>query len=348
MRLLIATDAWYPQVNGVVRSLEETVRAGEPMGLKASFVTPAGFRTWPLPFYPEIQLALTTPKAVARAIEAEDPDTIHIATEGPIGVLTRLWCLRNGVPFTTSYHTRFPEYLRARAPVPLRLSYAALRRFHAPATVTMVSTPSLKRDLEARGFAHLGFWAKGVDTDLFTPDRRDDLNLGGPVFLYVGRVAVEKNVEAFLALDLPGRKVVVGDGPQRADLEARFPDAAFLGVLQGEALARVFASADVFVFPSLTDTYGLVQLEALASGVPVAAFPVAGPLDVLEGCRAAALDPDLKAAALRALDLSRTEARAFAERFSWSACARQFIDLAATAVSANRRGGHGTPAAIGA
>ncbi|MCZ8374682.1 MAG: glycosyltransferase family 1 protein [Beijerinckiaceae bacterium] len=332
MRLLVATDAWRPQVNGVVRTIEETARAGADFGVETVLLTPERWRTVPLPSYSEIRLALALPGAAARAIEAERPDAVHIATEGPIGLMTRRWCLAKGMPFTTSYHTKFPEYLRARIPVPLALSYRALRRFHAPARTVMVATPTLRRELESRGFDNLGYWSRGVDTTLFHPARRVDLGLPGPIFLCVGRIAVEKNVVAFLELDLPGTKLVVGDGPDRAELQARYPAARFVGAKHGEELASVFASADVFVFPSLTDTYGLVQLEALAAGTPVAAFPVPGPIDVLGDCPAAVLSPDLRAAALAALEKPRHAARAFAERHTWHASAREFFGHVARSV----------------
>jgi glycosyltransferase involved in cell wall biosynthesis len=332
MRLLVATDAWRPQINGVVRTIEETARACADFGVETVMLTPERWRTVPLPSYSEIRLALAMPGTVARAIEAERPDAVHIATEGPIGLMTRRWCLAKGMPFTTSYHTKFPEYLRARVPVPLALSYRALRRFHAPARTVMVATPTLRGELAARGFDNLGYWSRGVDTALFHPARRVDLGLPGPIFLSVGRIAVEKNVAAFLKLDLPGTKLIVGDGPDRAELEAKYPAAQFVGAKHGEELATVFASADVFVFPSLTDTYGLVQLEALAAGTPVAAFPVPGPIDVLADCPAAVLSHDLRAAALAALDKPRDAARAFAERHSWHVSAREFFGHVARSV----------------
>ena len=325
MHVLVATDAWHPQVNGVVRSIEETARAATAYGVRISVLTPEQFRTVPMPFYKEIRLALAGPRGVARAIAQAKPDTVHIATEGPIGWLVRRWCLANGMAFTTSYHTKFPEYVAARLPIPESLVYALMRRFHAAATTTLVATQTLRRELEAHGFDNLGLWGRGVDTRLFDPQKRVDLGLPGPIFLHVGRLAVEKNVEAFLQLALPGTKLVVGDGPARAMLEARYPQAVFVGAKRGEDLASYFASADAFVFPSLTDTFGLVQLEALASGLPVAAFPVAGPLDVVGECKAAILREDLREAALQALDCSREEARAFALTRSWDACAFEFV-----------------------
>ncbi|HYF56266.1 MAG TPA: glycosyltransferase family 1 protein, partial [Salinarimonas sp.] len=275
--------------------------------------------------YPEIRLALARPGRVAAMIREAAPDCVHIATEGPIGYAARRACLAQGRSFSTSYHTRFPEYLAARAPVPERWSYAALRRFHNAGSACMVSTPSLARELTGRGFLNVVPWTRGVDTDLFRPREDACPDWPRPIFLSVGRLAVEKNLEAFLALDLPGTKVVVGDGPDRARLEAIDPGARFLGALTGEALARVYAAADVFVFPSRTDTFGIVLLEALASGVPVAAYPVTGPLDVLGETGCGVLDWDLRAAALQALRIPRERCREEALAHSWAESARQFF-----------------------
>lgn len=335
MRILIATDAWTPQVNGVVRSLQNTAREAENLGAHIDFLTPADFRTLPMPSYPEIRLALATRSMVARRMDEIGADFIHIATEGPIGILARSVCLSRSKAFTTSYHTRFPEYLAARAPVPQSLSYAWLRRFHNAGAGVMVSTPTLRAELTTRGFRNIMSWSRGVDATLYRPRSRDEiadpsLDFTGPVFLYVGRVAVEKNLSAFLELDLPGTKVIVGDGPARAELEKRFPTTRFLGLRQGEDLARVYSAADVFVFPSLTDTFGIVLLEALASGLPVAAFPVTGPNDVIGAASPDApigmLSDDLRAAALGALSLDRRNARNFALNYSWRACTRQFLE----------------------
>ncbi len=326
MHVLIATDAWRPQINGVVRSLENVAAGAEACGATVSFLSPDMFRTVPMPNYREIRLAVTTRRQVARKVAAIAPDYIHIATEGPVGLKVRSVCLDENRPFTTSYHTRFPEYLAARMPVPRRLTYALLRRFHNAGAGVMVSSPSLERDLTARGFRNIMRWSRGVDGTLFRPRDEKVLDLPGPIFLFVGRVAVEKNIEAFLAADLPGSKVVVGDGPVRADLQARYPAATFLGALSGEPLARVYASADVFVFPSLTDTFGIVLLEALASGLPVAAYPVMGPIDVIGGSGCGVLDADLRKAALAALDLPRDRCRAYGTTFTWTESARQFFD----------------------
>ncbi len=337
MRILVVTDAWHPQVNGVVRTLERVAQELPALGGEATFLTPARYRSVAMPTYPEIRLSLPPPGGVAAAIREAGADHVHIATEGPLGIAARRALLAAGEAFTTSYHTRFPEYLRARLPVPEALTYAWLRRFHNAAAATLVATPSLARELEARGFTRLRPWTRGVDAELFRPERRAPLAVPGPVFLYVGRVSVEKNIGAFLALDLPGTKVVVGDGPARAELEARHPDAVFLGVRTGEELAGIYAAADVFVFPSRTDTFGIVLLEALASGVPVAAYPVTGPADVVGGTDAGVLSEDLGAAAMAALSSSRERAREVALRHSWSECARIFLDRAREAHGAGRR-----------
>ena len=325
IRILVATDAWHPQINGVVQTLSEMARAALPLGAKLSFLSPNGFPSVPLPTYPEIRLAFAHPRAIASRLAAERADAIHIATEGPIGVMVRRYCLKAGLAFTTSFHTRFPEYLSARLPVPERWTWAWLRRFHNAGTGVMAATAALAEELTRRGFREVMICSRGVDAALFRPRAHADLGLPRPVFLSVGRVAVEKNLEAFLSLDLPGSKVVVGDGPARADLVRRFPDAVFLGTKRDEALAEVYAAADVFVFPSKTDTFGLVLLEALASGVPVAAFPVAGPRDVIGKAAVAALDFDLRAACLDALTIPRAACRAFALEMSWEASAQKFL-----------------------
>jgi glycosyltransferase involved in cell wall biosynthesis len=325
MKVLLATDAWHPQVNGVVRTLGSLARAASKLGVAIEFLSPEGFPSFQVPTYPGLRLAVPSRRGIAERIEAARPDAIHLATEGPIGFAVRSHCRRNGRPFTTSYTTRFPEYISARSPIPESWIYAALRWFHAGATVTMVATPSLMSELGQRGFAHLGMWTRGVDVDLFRPDRAIDLGLPRPIFMTMGRVAVEKNLEAFLSLDLPGTKVVIGAGPQEAKLKREFPDAKFLGPLENGRLAAHLASADVFVFPSRTDTFGIVQLEALASGVPVAAFPVTGPKDVVGENPIGVLHEDLGRACLEALELSREACREFALECSWENSARQFL-----------------------
>ncbi len=324
--ILIVTDAWHPQINGVVRSIELVAKELERRGFVVRLLTPQDFKTFPMPGYAEIRLSRTLSRPVYARIEACRPDALHIATEGPLGLIARRWCRRNGVRFSTAYHTQFPEYLRARLPVPVSWSYRFLRWFHGAAEHCLVGTPHLKTLLEARGFRNVALWPKGVDTTLFHPARRTRLDYPGPVFLYVGRVAVEKNIEAFLRLDLPGSKVVVGSGPSLESLRQAFPNVHFLGPRQGEELATLFASADVFVFPSRTDTFGLVLLEALASGTPVAAFPVTGPIDVIGKAPVGVLDEDLRGAALGALKVSREACRDYAEQFSWSASADRFLE----------------------
>jgi glycosyltransferase involved in cell wall biosynthesis len=325
MRVLVATDAWHPQVNGVVRTYERLAVEASKLGFEIVFLTPSEFRTLPCPTYPEIRLSLASPRAIASRIEQARPDFIHIATEGPIGLMTRHYCRKRKWPFTTSYHTRFPEYVSARLPVPESWCYAMLRRFHNSGTGIFVATPSVESELKSRGFERMMRWSRGVDTELFRPR---DVRLFGkePVFLYVGRIAVEKNIKAFLDLELPGRKVLVGSGPQAAALERAYPDALFTGRKQGQDLALAYASADVFAFPSLTDTFGLVLLEALASGLPVGAFPVSGSKDVITDPTAGVLSWDLKSALLEALTLDPEAARAHALQYSWENSARQFID----------------------
>jgi glycosyltransferase involved in cell wall biosynthesis len=324
MKVLVATDAWHPQVNGVVQTLTMMSQATQALGAEMLFLTPESFRTVAMPGYTDIRLALPTPAKVARLIEEAKADAIHIATEGPIGLLVRQYCASRGLAVSSSFHTRFPEYVSARLPIPESWVWAVLRWFHSLSGSVMAATPPLAQELTSRGFANVRIWPRGVDANLFRP-RDVDLGLPRPVFLSVGRVAVEKNLEAFLDLDLPGTKVVVGDGPQRMSLERRYKDAMFLGERFGEKLAETYAAADVFVFPSKTDTFGLVLLEALASGVPVAAFPVTGPKDVIGTVPVGALNDDLRAACLAALDLSREDCRAFALERSWDASAQAFL-----------------------
>ncbi|MBU6462040.1 MAG: glycosyltransferase family 1 protein [Bradyrhizobium sp.] len=325
MRILIATDAWHPQVNGVVRTLTSLARSAAALDADIAFLTPEGFPSFGLPTYPGLRVALPNRREISRRIEAAAPDAIHIATEGPVGWSVRAHCRRRKLAFTTSYTTRFPEYVEVRTSIPAGVGYAVLRHFHSAAAMTMVATASLRQELNARGFRRLGFWGRGVDTNLFTPDAPAKLDLPRPIFMTMGRVAVEKNLEAFLALDLPGSKVVIGEGPQRAELQRRFPQAIFLGEKKGADLSSHLAAADVFVFPSLTDTFGVVQLEALACGTPVAAFPVTGPLDVIADHPIGALSEDLGKACIRALDMSRKACRNFAVERSWENSARQFI-----------------------
>lgn len=325
MRILIATDAWRPQVNGVVSTLERMTQAASEFGATFEFLTPQGMWTAPMPTYPDIRIAIASPWRIGRRIEESSPDHIHIATEGPIGWLTRRHCVKTKRIFTTSYHTRFPEYISARTGIPEGLTYAGLRYFHAPSAAVMAPTQTIGADLTRRGFDRVRLWTRGVNHALFRPRSRRILDLPRPIFLSVGRVAVEKNLEALLALDLPGSTVVVGDGPARAALERRYPKAHFLGARHGEALADIYASADVFVFPSRTDTFGIVLIEAMASGLPVAAFPAPGPIDVV-GPDAGVLDDDLRTACLKALTIPREAARQYSMRFTWRESARQFLE----------------------
>jgi glycosyltransferase involved in cell wall biosynthesis len=334
MRILVVTDAWHPQVNGVVRTLGTLRDELTHLGHEPIFITPDQFRSVPCPTYPEIRLALRPGPRLARTIEANQPCAIHIATEGPLGWAARRYCLKRRLPFTTAYHTKFPEYIRARFRVPLPISYRLVRKFHAPASTIMVATQTIQDELEDRGFERIRRWSRGVDTELFRPRSRDEIyalaphlkDLPEPIHLYVGRVAVEKNIQAFLAADLPGTKLVVGDGPQLDELRRKYPAVVFVGAKLGEELAAHYSAASVFVFPSRTDTFGLVLLEALASGVPVAAYPVPGPLDVIGKSPAGVLAESLEEAARKAIGIPPETCRAHALSFSWQACTQQFLD----------------------
>ncbi|WP_374470865.1 glycosyltransferase family 4 protein [Phenylobacterium sp.] len=333
MRILLATDAWEPQVNGVVRTLTRVVKELGDMGHTVEVIHPNQFKTFPLPTYPEIKVAIGVYEPVQERFKAFEPEAIHIATEGPIGLAARRICVEWKLPFTTSYHTRFPEYVSARLPLPLAAGYAYMKWFHKPSGRLMVATPTMRDELTQHGFRNISSWSRGVDTEVFRPRTADEPDmfegLARPVFLYVGRVAVEKNIEAFLGLDLPGTKVVVGPGPQLDELRAKYPEAVFTGSKSGEDLSRAYACADVFVFPSLTDTFGLVILEAMASGTPVAAYPAPGPIDIIPnsgaGVLAKSATEGLREACLDCLKLERKAVRAFAERFSWRACAEDFV-----------------------
>jgi len=325
MKILIVSEAWNPQINGVVRTLKMTSRELGKLGHTVELLTPQGFHSVPCPTYPDIRLSITTPNEVARRIDAFGPDCLHIATEGPLGWMARAVALRRKWPFTTAYHSRFPEYIHARIRFPLTWSYAALRAFHNAGRGTLVPTPAIVADLRQRGFAQAKLWSRGVDLSAFAPEGERLPRGEGPVFLYVGRLAIEKNIEAFLSLDLPGEKWVAGEGPAEARLKARFPAARWLGVLDGPGLATLYRSADVMVFPSRTDTFGLVILESLACGTPVAAYPVAGPIDVIGNSTAGVMHEDLRVACMEALKISRTAARAHAETFSWTDASLQFL-----------------------
>ncbi|WP_156841163.1 glycosyltransferase family 4 protein [Novosphingobium aquimarinum] len=337
MKLALATDAWFPQVNGVVRSLDTTIAELERRGVMVERVTPEQFLTVPLPGYASIRLAMAPRFGVRRRLDMAAPDLVHIATEGPIGWAARSWCLARQVPFTSAFHTRFPEYAAVRTGISAERFWPIMRRFHAPSRAVLVSTQSLETELAARGIGPTARWSRGIDQALFRPDgpRHPAMaDLPGPILLYVGRVAPEKNIDAFLDMAVPGTKVVVGDGPSLDALRRRHRDCRFLGALAGQDLASAYRSADCFVFPSLTDTFGLVVIEALASGVPVAAYPVTGPIDILgrdgRGAErdlpraAGAVDADLTKAVARALEVRREDALTLGQRYTWEAATDQF------------------------
>jgi len=328
MRILIGTDAWLPQVNGVVRTLASLSAELRRMGHEVDLVTPADFRTLACPTYPEIRLAMARPGTIADRIQRFDPEIVHVATEGPIGLAMRSVCRARGIPFTTSFHTRFPEYVRSRIPVPVALSYALLRRFHAAGSACLVTTETVRADLARRGFPRLATWTRGVDPAQFRPVSPVPLDLPRPVFMTVARLAPEKNIETFLRLDLPGSKLVVGDGPSFGALRRRYPAVHFAGRRTGDDLAAHYAAGDVFVFPSRTDTFGIVLVEALACGLPFAAFPEPGPLEVLGASEAGVVSQDLRSAALAALAIPRDTALRRAGDFTWRACAETFLAVA--------------------
>jgi len=325
VKLALISDAWRPQVNGVVTTLSRICEGARQRGFQVETFTPDRYRNWPCPGYPEIRLALGCGSKLPAQLDAFAPDAIHIATEGPLGMAARRYCLRRRLPFTTSFHTRFAEYVNLRTRLPLSWGYAALRWFHHPSVRVMAPTPTQVSDLGGKGFRNLVLWSRGVDTELFAPRGKGRIDDIRPVFMYVGRLAVEKGLDDFLRLDLPGVKYVVGDGPSRTELQKRYPEVRFLGYRCGLDLAQTISAADVFVFPSRTDTFGLVMLEALAAGVPVAAYPVPGPQDVITDPSVGCLDHDLRTAALRALELRGEDCRKFAQGFTWDRCIEQFL-----------------------
>lgn len=326
MKIAIVTDAWTPQINGVVKTLEQTVRCLQVSGHEVLVIEPSQFRTMACPGYDEIRLSVLPYRKVSALLSEFSPDAIHVATEGPLGFAARRFALKHGLNFTTAYHTKFPEYLEARTGIPSRYFYPAMRWFHSPAKAVMVSTDSVIAELQVKGFNNLVKWSRGVDMALFDAGLpRTGRDAADPVFLYVGRISVEKNLEAFLGLPLPGEKWLVGDGPALESLSERYPEAVFFGAKSHHELAEIYRMADVFVFPSKTDTFGLVLLEAMACGLPVAAYPVAGPRDVLAGCEAAALRSDLLEACMTALELDPKHAVAHASKYSWQSTTGQFI-----------------------
>lgn len=327
MRIAIISDAWYPQVNGVVTTLEKMGEYLRSQGHVVRFITPGDFKTIPCPSYPEIRLALFPGKAISQNLESFLPAHIHIATEGPLGHATRKYCLEKNLRFTTSFHTQFPEYLRLRVPIPIKWSYRYLRWFHGKAARTMVPTPSQKARLEGYGFRNVEVWSRGVDVQIFQPEPRVRLDSPRPVMMYMGRVAVEKNIEAFLEVELPGSKIVVGDGPDRAKLEKKYPGVQFVGAKFGKELASWLAASDVFAFPSKTDTFGLVMLEAMACGVPVAAFPVTGPVDVIQQGVTGFMHEVFSVALQQALKLDRADCVKYAHRHTWAHCGSRFESL---------------------
>lgn len=326
MKIVIVTDAWLPQINGVVTTYTETIKRIQKKGIDVVTITPEQFRTFRCPTYPEIPLSFVRPATIRDALTTIGPNSIHIATEGPLGWAARSACTSERFAFTTAYHTRFPEYVRLRIPLPLRLSYSVMRRFHQKSSRVMVSSLQLKRELEEKGFKNVCLWSRGVDTQLFKPPAIPRTNASQKTFTYLGRIAPEKNIEAFLSLELPGCKVVIGDGPALNELKSRFPNVLFTGFMTGEELVSQLARSDVFVFPSLTDTLGVVQLEAMACGVPVAAFPVSGPRSVIVNGQNGWMDKELGKAAIKCLGINPESCRSYAETYTWEACTEQFIE----------------------
>ncbi len=325
-RIAIVTDAWHPQINGVVTTLTQTRKHLELAGNRVKVINPKLFSSIPCPTYPEIRLALSGKRRIEKVLKEFSPNAVHIATEGPLGWAARSICRKSTFPFTTSYHTRFPEYIRARVPFPLRMSYAVVRSFHNYGSRIMVATEALRGELEERGFKNTVPWSRGVDTDLFKPGTPCISGLKRPIYMFIGRVAVEKNIETFLRLNLPGTKVVVGDGPARKELEKKYPETHFAGYRKGVELAEYIRSAKVMVFPSRTDTFGVVMLEAMACGVPVAAYPVTGPINIVRNGVNGWLDEDLATAVEKAGRISGESCRNAALEYSWESCTEQFFN----------------------
>jgi glycosyltransferase involved in cell wall biosynthesis len=326
LKIALISDAWMPQINGVVTTLTNTIKALERLGHDVKLFTPDLFKNYPCPGYPDVRLAFLCGPTLRPLIKAFKPDALHLVTEGPVGYAARRYCQAFGYRYTSSYLSQYPDYLNLRIGFPKLISAAYLRWFHSDSANIMVTTPTLEQELRGKGYQNLVRWSRGVDTDLFKPWPKDFINDPRPIFLYTGRVAIEKNIEAFLKLDLPGTKYIVGDGPHKEILAIKYPDARFVGYQQGENLARFMAAADVFVFPSLTDTFGVVLLEALACGVPVAAFPVQGPIDVITDSRVGILSDDLHHAAMTALSLNPTDCQRYAMQYTWETCSQQFVE----------------------
>jgi glycosyltransferase involved in cell wall biosynthesis len=337
VKIVLATDAWHPQVNGVVRTLSTTVEGLRGKGHDVRVIEPSRFWTVPCPTYPEIRLSIACARKVRELLDEAQPDAIHVATEGPIGWAARNWCVRNGRHYTTAFHTRFPDYVSIRTGIPVNWLWGLMLRFHGAADKTFAATVSLAEELNARGLERTHIWPRGVDLGQFNPEVAPHaalVNLPRPILLNVGRVAREKNIEAFLDLELEGSKIVVGGGPALEKMRVAYPDVLFLGPKHGAELASCYAAADVFVFPSRTDTFGLVNIEALACGVPVAAYPVPGPADILgpnecgvhgRAARIGALDEDLARAITRALTADRGAAAAEAGHYGWDCCTNLFL-----------------------
>lgn len=326
MRIVLISDAWHPQVNGVVTTVKNTVIALKQLGHEVELITPDRFKTYPWPGYPDVGMAFLCGPKLRPIIEAFKPDAIHLVTEGSIGYAARRYCLELGYRYTSSYLSRFPEYFKLRTGFPMSVSAAYLRWFHSESSRVMVATASLEEEMQKKGYRHLARWSRGVDTETFHPRTKASIQDQPPIFMFIGRVAIEKNIEAFLKLELPGTKYVVGDGPHRELLVEKYPAVRFTGYKHGENLARYLAAADVFVFPSLTDTFGVVLLEALACGVPVAAYPVQAPKDVIRDSKVGILSEDLQQAALTALSLSPQACQSYAQEYTWQKCTQQFVD----------------------
>ena len=326
MRIVLISDAWHPQINGVVTTLTNTVATLKRLGHEVELITPDRFRTYPWPGYPDVGMAFLCGPKLRPIIKAFKPDAMHLVTEGPIGYAARRFCREFGYHYTSSYLSQFPEYFKLRIGFPVTISSAYLRWFHSESKKVMVATPSLAAEMRQKGYLHLACWSRGVDTSLYCPRSKDFIKDPRPIFMFTGRVAIEKNIESFLKLDLPGTKYVIGDGPHRDILMKKYPDVRFTGYQKGETLARYMAAADVFVFPSLTDTFGVVMLEALASGVPVAAYPVQAPKDVIQNDQIGILNDDLQQAAMKALSLNSQTCRQYALGYTWEKCTQQFVD----------------------